>query len=526
MRGSFAGFVVVVSLILGASSLAAAETVVAKDGATVYLKAGESSKVVVKVKSGQEMTVVRRDGRWLKVRVKGRTGFIPRTKVSGGEGEEEGEDSPERQTRRRPYVDGRSTDRGWGGEPPEDRRGVDAVENVETREPEPKEPNVRADRRDPKEPKEPKGDKEPKRGKEPKEEGPKEEPVRAEVDDDPPTESPLRGGDGEDPMVSDEPKGKPERERVRLSSGTQLRAKPGNKSKKVATVEAGNYFLMEERNGWARIESEDGERGWVSSKLLSAEGSSSSGPSKRIIAVGAKLGMTLITQGTRTAGGAKGIPDNYNLSTQGVNANIGGTYAVPLSGGKFYAGGELAYVGTKALPGIQYMGKTTGISMHSVDLSAVGGYNLRNSLGMIVWGRLGYHYDVFNVSNVTDLAQNTAKLPSESLSGITAGLSLTVPMLTKKIGAMAAFDALVTGTRAQTKNLEDGASPSATGLWLLLGGNYRLSGRTTIDFGYRLAFVSNSFGTPPMASKRGHTGTNVTRADVSHGFAFGVSQSF
>jgi uncharacterized protein YgiM (DUF1202 family) len=513
MRGSFAGFVVVASLILGTSSLAGAETVVAKDGATVYLKAGESSKVVVKVKSGQEMTVVRRDGRWLKVRVKGRTGFIPRTKVSGGEDGDEGEGSPERQTRRRPYVDGRSTDRGWGGETPEDRRGVDAVENVEAREPEPKEPNIRADRREPKEPK---------AGKEPKE---PQDPVRAEVDDDPPTETPLRGDD-EEPMVSDEPKRKPERERVRLSSGTQLRAKPGNKSKKVATVEAGNYFLMEERNGWARIESEDGERGWVSSKLLSAEGSSASGPSKRLIAVGAKLGMTLITQGTRTAGGGKGIPDNYNLSTQGVSANIGGSYAMPLSGGKFYAGGELAYVGTKALPGITYMGKTTGISMHSVDLSAVGGYNLRNNLGMIVWGRLGYHYDVFNVANVTDLTQNTAKLPSESLSGITAGLSLTVPMLTKKIGAMAAFDALVTGTRAQTKNLEDGASPSATGLWLLLGGNYRLSGRTTIDFGYRLAFVSNSFGAPPMASMRGHTGNNVTRADVSHGLAFGVSQSF
>ncbi len=520
MRGAFAGFVVVISLVLGAS-LAAAETVVAKDGATVYLKPGESSKVVVKVRSGQEMTVVRRDGRWLKVRVKGRTGFIPRTKVSGGEGDEDSEDSPERQTRRRPYVDGRSTDRGWGGEPPEDRRGVDAVENVDTREPEGKEPNLRAERpgKAGKEPKEGEGGKEPKAPK---------EPVRAEVDDDPPTDRPLREErteDTENPMVADEPV-KPKRERVRLSSGTQLRAKPGAKSKKVATVEAGNYFLMEERNGWARIESEDGERGWVSSKLLTEKGSDPSGPSKRIMAVGAKIGLTVITQGTRTAGGAKGIPDNYNLSTQGVNANIGGTYAMPISGGKFYAGGELAYVGTKALPGITYMGKTTGITMHSVDLSAIGGYNLRNSSGMVVWGRLGYHYDMFSVADVTNLTKNTAKLPSESLSGVTAGLALTAPMLTKKIGATVAFDALVAGSRSQTKNLEDGASPSATGLWLLLGGNYRLGRSTTVDLGYRLAFVSNSFGTPPTGSMRGHTGTNVTRADVSHGFALGVSHSF
>ena len=154
------------------------------------------------------------------------------------------------------------------------------------------------------------------------------------------------------------PVAKPKRERVRLSSGTQLRAKPGSKSKKVASVDAGEYFLMEERDGWARIESEDGERGWVSSKLITSGDEGSSGPSKRLISVGARVGFALVAQGTRTAGGAKGIPDNYNLSTQGVTAGLGGSYAMPLSGGKFYVGGELAYMGMKALPGITYMGKT------------------------------------------------------------------------------------------------------------------------------------------------------------------------
>lgn len=520
MRGSFVGFVVVIALAFASlvAAPAAAETVVAKDGATVYLKPGESSKVVVKVKSGQEMTVVRRDGRWLKVRVKGRTGFIPRTKVTGGEAEGEDE-GPERQTRRRPYVDGRSTDRGWGGEPPEDRRGVDAVDNVDENDAPP--PDEPADEPVRSAGKEPKVGKEPKAGKEPKM---VDEPARAEADE--PSERPSRGDD-EDPFAgAAKPEAKPKRERVRLSSGTQLRAKPGSKSKKVASVDAGEYFLMEERDGWARIESEDGERGWVSSKLLASGDGGSSGPSKRLISVGARVGFALVAQGTRTAGGAKGIPDNYNLSTQGVTAGLGGSYAMPLSGGKFYVGGELAYMGMKALPGITYMGKTTGITTHSIDVTGVGGYNLRNSYGMVVWGRLGFHYDMFNVASVTDLTANTAKIPSESLSGLTAGLALTAPNMTKKIGAVVAFDALVTGSRSQTKNLEDGASPSATALWLLIGGNYRLGQRTAIDFGYRLAFVSNSFGTPPEGSMRGHTGTNVTRADVCHGFALGVSQAF
>lgn len=529
MRGSHAVFVVVFAALGLGASLAAAETVVAKDGASVYLKPGESSKVVAKVKSGDEMTVVRRDGRWLKVRVKGRTGFIPRTKVSGGEEEVA---VVERQTRRRPYVDGRSTDRGWGGEPPEDRRGADAVENVEVDEPEAKEPNLRAGSKNAGKPAgDEKGD----------------EPV-ASIDEEDPLARPSRdrgkadpvGGDDEDPLAAERPsrgRGKsdpveddlePKRETVRLSSGTPMRSKPGAKSKKVATADPGNYFLLEEKNGWARIESEDGERGWVSSKLLVSESGETSGPTKRVIAANAKIGATFITQGIRTAGGAVGIPDNYNLSTSGVSVNLGGAYVMPISKGKFLVGGELAYMGVKALPGIQYMSKTTAISTHSIDLRAVGGYPLKNSLGMVAWGRLGYHYDVFAVGDVSNLANNTAKLPSESLSGLALGAALTAPTITPKIGAQASVDALVVGSRAQTKGLEDGASPSAFAMWLSLGGTYQLRRATTIDAGYRLGYVSNSFGAQVEGSMRGHTATasSVTRVDLSHTISLGVSQTF
>lgn len=524
MRGSHAVFVVVFAALVLGTSLAAAETVVAKDGASVYLKPGESSKVVAKVKSGDEMTVVRRDGRWLKVRVKGRTGFIPRTKVSGGEEEVE---VVERQTRRRPYVDGRSTDRGWGGEPPEDRRGADAVENVEGDEPDVKEPNLRAGSKGGEKGGAKGGERvavrEPDRGSKGSDLG--DGPVAPGDDEDPlAAERPSRGRGKADPAEDLEPK----RETVRLASGTPMRSKPGAKSKKVATADPGNYFLLEEKNGWARIESEDGERGWVSSKLLVSERGEASGPTKRVIAANAKVGATFITQGIRTAGGAVGIPDNYNLSTSGVSVSLGGAYFMPLSKGKFLVGGELAYMGVKALPGIQYMGKTTAISTHSIDLRAAGGYNLKNSLGMVAWGRLGYHYDVFSVGDVANLANNTAKLPSESLSGVALGAALTAPTITKTIGAQASVDALVVGSRAQTKGLEDGASPSAFAMWLSLGGTYQLRRATTIDAGYRLGYVSNSFGAQVEGSMRGHTATatSVTRVDLSHTISLGVSQTF
>jgi hypothetical protein len=59
-----------------------------------------------------------------------------------------------------------------------------------------------------------------------------------------------------------------------------------------------------------------------------------------------------------------------------------------------------------------------------------------------------------------------------------------------------------------------------------LGGNYRLSSKMSLDLGYRLTYLSNSFGAPKATSMRGHTGTSVSRVDVIHGLLLGVSQAF
>src|ERR1043165_6069933 len=117
---------VVVVLILGAlawSRPADAEKVKTNQSTKLYSRAGEQSPVVMKLKPGQSMTVLAKDGRWLKVRVSGRTGWVPRSKVDMPDDEEIG-----RNTRRRPFVDGRGTKRGFGGESgPEDRVGADAT---------------------------------------------------------------------------------------------------------------------------------------------------------------------------------------------------------------------------------------------------------------------------------------------------------------------------------------------------------------------------------------------------------------
>src|SRR5580765_8477986 len=100
-----------------------AEKVKTNQSAKLYSRAGEQAPVVLKIKSGQSMTVLAKDGRWLKVRVSGRTGWIPRSKVDMPDDDED----IVRNTRRRPFVDGRGTKRGFGGETgPEDRVGADA----------------------------------------------------------------------------------------------------------------------------------------------------------------------------------------------------------------------------------------------------------------------------------------------------------------------------------------------------------------------------------------------------------------
>jgi len=105
-------FVVLMLGALGWSRPADAEKVKTNQSAKLYSRAGEQSPVILTLKSGQTMTVLAKDGRWIKVRVSGRTGWIPRSKVDLPNDDEE----IARNTRRRPFVDGRGTRRGFGGE--------------------------------------------------------------------------------------------------------------------------------------------------------------------------------------------------------------------------------------------------------------------------------------------------------------------------------------------------------------------------------------------------------------------------
>jgi hypothetical protein len=114
---------ILLGIILEVSAPAHAEKVKTNQQTKLYSRPGEHGAVLLKVKSGQNMTVLAKEGRWLKVRVQGRTGYVPRSKVDMPDGDE-----IVRNTRRRPFVDGRSTKRGFAGDQgPDDRVGADAT---------------------------------------------------------------------------------------------------------------------------------------------------------------------------------------------------------------------------------------------------------------------------------------------------------------------------------------------------------------------------------------------------------------
>lgn len=509
----------VLFLVLLLGGTAHAEKVRANQSTRVFNHPGEHGKVVAKVKEGQAMTVLAKEDRWIKVRVAGRTGYVPRSKVDMPDDEE-----IVRNTRRRPFVDGRGTKRGFGGEEgPDDRIGADATETGGDDDGEASSDTSEGsdDGDKPKKPKKPKHT-----DKDEGDEGDDGEASEASSggDDEPSEDAEEEPGD--DRLKASVPAKTVIYNEADKGSGESFKAKPGDV-----------LYVGEKKGKWVFVETEDGDAGYVlSSKLDVDEGGGGGGALRgRVIDARARLGVTFVQQAVRTAGGTGKWPDAYNIGSSSFDVAIGGAVLYPYKK-RFVLGGELAYDYAKAIPGIAFdpdtaagpmPSSTTGFTLHNFNLRAVGGYDLRKKSGMMVFARLGYHYTSFKVDNYNDLTKNTARLANETLGAPTFGGALTMPMLTDKIGLRVSLDFFLFGASIkQTKNLEDGASPSGKGANLGAGFTYRWKKEMDIQATYDLNYTSLSFGTPVATSMRMHTGTSVSRTDVNHTIAVGIAKAF
>ncbi|MBA3458387.1 MAG: SH3 domain-containing protein [Deltaproteobacteria bacterium] len=489
-----------------------AEKVRTNANAKVYNRAGEQGKVVVKVKEGQSMTVLAKEGRWLKVRVSGRTGYIPRSKVDMPEGDDEFA----RNTRRRPFVDGRGTKRGFGGESgPDDRIGADATGDDAAGDDSGDEPA-------------PKGKTKPKS---------KAKAASSGDDDD-------DGEEEEEPADAEDAEPEDKRVRASVKAKTVAYAEPNKQSDEQFKAKPGDVLFVEQTKGkWTEVSVEEGDIGWIQTSKLEVDEDGGGGGGNRygrVMDVRARVGVTIVSQSLQAGGTGATTkwPDKYTVGSSSAAVMLGGALLYPYKA-RYLVGGELTYDLAKAIPGISFdpdggganggpmPSQTTGFTIHNINARAVAGYDLRRKSGAILFGRLGYRYEAFQVANVTNLTKNNAKLPSENIQGPTIGLAFAVPLLTQKIGFRLSVDAmLIGGSVTQTKNLEDGADPSVKKIVIGAGVTYRWKPGIDLSGGYDLNYASLKFGAPVATSMRGHAGTSVARTDLNHTIAVGIAKAF
>jgi hypothetical protein len=495
-------FVVLMLGVLAWSRPAGAEKVKTNQTAKLYSRAGEQSPVILTVKSGQTMTVLAKDGRWIKVRVSGRTGWIPRSKVDLPNDDEE----IARNTRRRPFVDGRGTRRGFGGESgPDDRIGADATGDGDDA-PRPGGKVARNDDGDPPARKKSRGD-----------DGDARPARKSRGDDD--ASSAKDGDDGDDAKEAPRPT-------AHVAKTTDIYNEPSAGSD--ASFTAGPrtaLYVVEDKGKWTFVENDEGDAGYVLTSKLDID-ATAGGPHTRMIDLRGRLGFAQVNQSVSTPGGTSPVPDNYSAGSSSIGIALGGEVLYPYQK-RYWLGGELGYAFTTTLfGGIQNKDKTIGFSFHNFNLRALAGYDLEDKRGMIAFARLGYHYDSFQVANVNDLMQNTARIPSQIIQGPTIGGGLAIPRLTDSLGLQASLDLMVIGASLeQTKNLEDGTGPGAKAVYLGSALNYRWKPKIDIQGTLDIGYTSISFdGAAPATSMRMHTGTSPSSgSDFNVTLAVGVA---
>jgi uncharacterized protein YgiM (DUF1202 family) len=506
-----------VSIVLVLSALAwsrpgHAEKVTTNQIAKLYSRAGEQSPVILKLKPGQIMTLLAKDGRWIKVRVSGRTGWIPRSKLDMPNEDED----IARNTRRRPFVDGRGTKRGFGGESgPDDRIGADATGDGD-------EAPARSDRKA-KPSKDDDDDAKP---------APPKKAARGDDDDAKPAKAKANKDDGDNAgdAVADDAK-EPARPMAHVAKATDIYNEPNSSSDASFTAQPKTaLYIVEEKGKWTFVENDEGDAGYVLTSKLDVE-DAAAGPRARTLGLRARLGLTQLSQSVSTPGGPAPVPDNYSAGSSTVTLALGGSAVYPY-GKRYWLGGELAYDYDLTLfGGIENtnagMKTTTGFTFHNLNLRALGGYDLQSKRGTIAFARLGVHYESFEIDNVSDFTKNTAKIPNQIIYGPTLGAALAIPQLTGSIGVQISLDLMPLAHVEQTKNLEDGTNPGAKSLFL--GGVFtyrwkpKIDLQVTLDVGYN----SVSFDGPaPMTSMRGHTGTGASSgSDLTVTASFGVVYS-
>ena len=523
MRVKVPFLVLVLSLGSGLVHDSRAEKVRTNQKASLLARPGEQAKVLLKIKDGQAMTVLATEGRWLKVRVAGRTGYVPRSKVDMSDGDD---DIP-RNTRRRGFVDGRSRKRGGVDTAPTDRVGADAV--GDTGDDGDDDDDASDDDATPT-PRKAGG------GGTPDGDDDDDGDDADDADDADDTDDTDDTDDADDDDADDEGGGAADtRVRARVAAKTVAFSEPDDSSDESFTARPSDVLYIESRDGaWAEVSVDDGDIGWIRTTALEIDGGGGGG-ARRQIAVGARIGVTFVNQSLASAGGSAAWPDTYKVGSSAATVALGASLLYRYKP-RIVLGGEIAYDLAQALPGIAFdpdgvdgmlPPQTTGFTLHNLNLRGSAGYDLKRASGAMVFARLGYHREAFMVASKDDLEKNNARIPSEIIGGPMVGAAFAMPRLTAKLGLDVHLDAMLFGASVtQTKNLEMGTGGSAKRFLFGTGVTYRWKPSMDLRGSYDLSYGSVSFDGAAMTSLRGQTGTSAKRSDLYHMVTVGIGKAF
>ena len=330
----------------------------------------------------------------------------------------------------------------------------------------------------------------------------------------------------------------PKRPKAHVAAKTKVFGERDKDSEVSFTAAPSDVLYPGETKGdWTKVESDDGDEGWVLSDQLQVEGGSGGGASRgRAIAINVGVGGGYLTQGMNTVGttkaaGADQVPDVYDIKTSTATLSLGGSYYQGF-GAKYLIGADAGFNYSKTPGGgVTYMKQVTGLTISDFTLRGAIGYPTSRPSGLTLIARLGFRYRGYLVDDYKTPGKNLAKIPQETLAAPTIGFGIALPKLTDKLGLQFGLDAIVFGASiTQTGGLEDGATPTMTNLNFNAGLIYAWKPTMNLVFAYDLDHGSYDFGTPNMGaaamSTRGHTGTDVTRSDTLHSLSVAIAKGF
>jgi uncharacterized protein YgiM (DUF1202 family) len=238
----------------------------------------------------------------------------------------------------------------------------------------------------------------------------------------------------------------------------------------------------------------------------------SSAPRKSVFFIGAEFGFLSRNQ-TFTSQG-DGLNANYNLNSAAPAISIGAGLRLRLSK-PFSFVGDLGYMRSVGGNTITVGSTVLAWGSQGIEARAGIGWHLGN---IMLVGRVGFHYAAFGIDDDV-----TAKLPSEDVIGGTVGLAVEAPHLISKFSLHASADMLLLGDATQTVGRRDGEYSRIAKYIFDAGVTYDLSNKLVLAGTYSLHFQGLGFG---GADERETTAAGGKRVDLQHMFSLGVRYTF